>query len=274
MEVCMSRKNSMLLICLGLLMLAAPVRAQEKIDQADLGELGQELSNPVANLISLPLMSVTDFGVGPANSIRSTLNIQPVIPINLNKDWNLITRTILPLVYAQAASADRSDASGMGDILQSFLVSPINQVGGWIMGGGPILLYPTATDNALGGGKWAAGPTIIALKQQNGWTYGLYANHMWSYAGSNSRNDIDASFLQTFIAYQTPTFTSFAASTDSTYDWKSRQWIVPINLTASQMLMVDGRPISLRVGGVVYAEKPADGPDWGLRFAVTFIFPR
>jgi hypothetical protein len=263
----------MLVICLGVLMLAAPVRAQEKVDHADLGELAEELSNPVANLISVPLMNVTDFGIGPANAIRNTLNVQPVIPINLNKDWNLITRTILPLVYAQAPSADRSDASGMGDILQSFLVSPVNPVGGWIMGGGPILLYPTATDNALGSGKWAAGPTIIALKQENGWTYGLYANHTWSYAGSSSRNDIDATFLQTFFAYRTPTFTTFSLSTDSTYDWKGRQWIVPINASVSQMLLIGGKPISLRVGGVMYAEKPADGPDWGLRFGVTFLFP-
>jgi hypothetical protein len=253
-------------------MLATPALAQEEVDHT--AELAQQLSNPVANLISVPFEYNLDFGIGPANAQRSLLNIQPVIPIALNKEFNLITRTIFPLIYAEAPAAGRSDASGLGDIVQSFFVSPTDLVGGWIVGAGPVLLYPSATENTLGNGKWGAGPTVVLLKQQNGWTYGLLANHIWSYAGESNRNDIDASFLQPFVAYQTSTFTTFGANSESTYDWKGNQWLVPVNVSVSQMLKIGGMPISLRLGGRVYAEKPAGGPDWGLRFGVTFLFPK
>jgi hypothetical protein len=236
--------------------------------------LAQQLSNPVANLISVPFEYNLDFGIGPANASRSLLNIQPVIPIALTKDFNLITRTIFPLIYLESPAAGQSSASGMGDIVQSFFVSPTVLVGGWIMGAGPVLLYPSATENVLGNGKWGAGPTAVVLKQESGWTYGMMANHLWSYAGERNRSDIDATFIQPFVTYQTSTFTTFGANSESTYNWKGNQWLVPINASVSQMLKVGGMPISLRLGGRVYAEKPAGGPDWGLRFGVTFLFPR
>ena len=241
--------------------------------KANTAELAKKLQNPVANLISVPIQNNWDFGIGPANAMRFTANIQPVIPLTLTEDWNLITRTILPVIYAESPVAGGRDASGLGDVVQSFFLSPKEPVGGWILGGGPAMLWPTATDSLLGSGKWGAGPTVVALRQEHGWTYGALVNQIWSYEGWGAQN-VNATFLQPFVAYTTKTYTTFGLNTESTYDWQNNQWTVPFNLSVAQLLKIGKQPVQFQIGGRYYAEKPAGGPDWGLRFTVTFLFPK
>ena len=271
--------KSILLFATVLLVVAwGPAMAQEgaKNEAADQeAELAKKLQNPVASLISVPLQFNWDTGIGPEDASRYTLNVQPVIPFSIGKEWNLITRTIVPFIYAESPVAGGDHKSGLGDIVQSFFLSPKAPTsGGWIWGAGPVLLYPSATDSALGSEKWGAGPTAVMLKQDSGWTYGLLANHIWSFAGKDSRADVSATFLQPFVSYTTKTYTTFGLNTESTYDWKNSQWTVPINLTVSQLLKLGNQPISLQLGGRYYAEKPDGGPDWGLRLTVTFLFPK
>jgi hypothetical protein len=239
----------------------------------DEAELAKKLQNPIANLISVPVQNNWDFGIGSEDAMRYLVNIQPVIPFSLSKDWNLITRTIMPVIYAESPVAGFGDKYGLGDILQSFFFSPKEPVGGWLLGGGPVLLYPSATDSALGSGKWGAGPTIVVLQQQKGWTYGGLVNHVWSYVGWGDQ-DVNATFLQPFVSYTTKTQTTFGFNTESTYDWENSQWTVPMNATVSQLLKIGAQTIQLQLGGRYYAERPDGGPDWGLRFAVTFLFPK
>lgn len=236
-------------------------------------DLAAKLQNPVAALISVPVQNNWDFGIGPAGATRYTANIQPVVPFALSADYNLITRTVVPVIDAESPVKGGQDHSGLGDITQSFFLSPQKQVGGWILGGGPALLYPGATESELGSGKWGAGPTIVALRQQNGVTYGVLMNHLWSYDGWRD-NDVNATFIQPFLAYTTKTYTTFGVNTESTYDWTSDQWTVPVNLTVQQLLKIAGQPVALQVGYRSYIDAPAGGPDWGLRFGVTLLFPK
>jgi hypothetical protein len=136
------------------------------------------------------------------------------------------------------------------------------------------LLLPTATDDVLGSGKFGLGPTAVLLKQDGPWTYGILANHIWSVAGDSDRADVSSTFLQPFLTYTTATKTTFGINTESTYDWEADEWTVPINVFVSQLLRIGGQPISLTLGGRYYAERPSGGPDWGLRFVVTFLFPK
>ena len=242
----------------------------EKAQEAD---LVKKTLNPVASLVSVPIQNNWDFNIGPADAMRYTANVQPVIPFTLNQNWNLISRTILPFIYQESRFAGDGSHSGLGDIVQSLFLSPKDSVGGWILGGGPALLFPTATDSALGAGKWGAGPTAVVLRQDNGFTYGVLANHIWSYAGWGNR-EVNATFIQPFLAYSTKTFTTFGVNTESTYDWQARQWSVPLNFSITQLLKVRNQPISLQLGYRYYAEGPRGGPDWGLRFAVTLLFPK
>ena len=143
----------------------------------------------------------------------------------------------------------------------------------WILGAGPVFNYPSATDNALGTQKWGAGPTVVVLRQESGWTYGALANQVWSFAGSSHRSNVNSSFLQPFLSYTTHTHTTFGINTESTYDWVADQWTIPLNLFAAQLLKLGRLPVQFTVGGRYYAEAPRGGPDWGLRFVVTFLFP-
>jgi hypothetical protein len=106
-----------------------------------------------------------------------------------------------------------------------------------------------------------------------GFTYGVLANHIWSYEGWGDQN-VNATYLQPFLGYTTKTFTTFMVNTESTYDWQGHQWSVPMNFMVTQMLKVGDQPITLQVGYRYYADGPSGGPDWGLRFAVTLLFPK
>lgn len=251
-----------------------PVFAEESVKKDGTGELAMKLQNPVANLISVPFQNNWDFGIDSTDAMQYNVNVQPVIPFSISDDWNLITRTIMPIIYVESPVAEGRDASGLGDILQSFFFSPKQPIGGWIMGGGPVFLYPSATDNALGGQKWGAGPTAVLLKQDSGWTYGALANHIWSFAGTESRQEVDKTFLQPFLSYTTKTYTTFTLNTESTYDWQNSQWTVPVNVMVGQLLKFGKQPVQFALGGRYYPEKPDGGADWGVRFIVTLLFPK
>ena len=244
-------------------------------EKADVADLAKTLANPIGALISVPFQNNFDSGGGPAgDGFQFKLNLQPIVPITLNPDWLLISRTILPVVY-QDNIVDTSSQSGLSDTLQSFFLSPVRPTqGGWICGAGPALLLPTATDELLGGEKWGAGPTFVVLKQQNGWTYGALANHIWSFAGESDRADVSSTYLQPFVSYTMKRATTFTLNTESTYDWDNDQWTVPLNLMVQQLVRIGSQPVAFAVGGRYYAEKPAEGPDWGLRLAVIFLFPK
>jgi hypothetical protein len=249
--------------------------ASEPVTTDAAAELAKKLSNPVAALISVPVQNNFDFGAGPTgDGVQYKVNVQPVVPITLSEDWNLISRTIVPYVYQEDVIGTTSQ-SGLSDTVQSLFFSPkAPTASGWIWGAGPVLLLPTATDDLLGAEKWGAGPTAVVLKQQSGWTYGALANHLWSFAGDENRADVNATFLQPFLSYTTRKQTTFTLNTEATYDWDNTQWTVPLNLSAAQLLKVGRLPVQFALGARYYAEKPATGPEWGLRFTVTFLFPK
>lgn len=249
--------------------------ASSLLAQDDAAELAKKLTNPVAALVSVPFQNNFDFGAGPAgDGFQYKLNIQPVIPISLNEEWNLISRTIVPYI-SQDNVIGTTSQDGLSDTVQSLFFSPVEATKtGWIWGAGPVFLLPTATESLLGTEKWGAGPTALLLKQENGWTYGALANHLWSYAGDDARADVDATYLQPFVSYTTPKQTTYTLSAESTYDWEATQWTIPLNFNVAQLVKIGGAPVQFQLGGRYYAEGPTNGPEWGLRFAVTLLFPK
>ena len=233
--------------------------AQESAD-----ELAKKLSNPVASLISVPLQYNIDFNIGPEDGTQHKLNIQPVIPASISQNWNLITRVIAPVVYQEDVFGDSGSQFGLGDITPSLFFSPKQPTtGGWIFGVGPVFLLPAATDDLLGGEKWGIGPTGLALRQtHSGWTYGVLANHIWSVAGDDDRNDISSTFLQPFVAKQFPGGRTLSVNFESSYDWKGEAWNVPLNVGYSKVTKVGHQMLSWQGGVRYYFETPGDGPDW------------
>jgi hypothetical protein len=252
--------------------LAAPARAQDSASA-----LAKQLANPVAALISVPFQLNYDQNIGPDDDgDRWLMNVQPVVPITLNEDWNVISRTILPIVSQSDVYPGAGSQSGIGDVVQSVFFSPKEPTaGGWIWGAGPVLLMPTGSDDLLTTDKWAAGPTAVLLRQQGPWTYGGLANHLWSFAGSDDRTDVDATFLQPFASYTTPTAWSFTLNTESTYDWEAEQWSVPVNVIVTKVTKVGGQLISVGGGLRYWADSPDSGPEGlGYRLVFTLLFPR
>ncbi|MDM0037330.1 transporter [Variovorax sp. J22P271] len=237
--------------------------------------MAKKLSNPVAALISVPLQYNYDHHIGPDDGHKNYLNFQPVVPITLNADWNVISRTIVPIV-SQHNVVPGSNQSGLGDITQSLFFSPKEPTaGGLIWGIGPVFLLPTGTEPELSARKWGAGPTGVVLKQDGPWTYGLLANHIWGGGGVSTRPNVSSTFLQPFLAYTTKDAWTYSLNTESTYDWKNKQWQVPINLLVTKLMKFGEQPVSIGGGLRYWAESAESGPrDLGVRLVVTFLFPK
>jgi hypothetical protein len=239
--------------------------------------LAKKLANPVAALISVPLQFNYDTDIGPAeDGDRYYLNVQPVVPISLDDEWNLISRTILPLVAQDDIAPGAGSQSGLGDTVQSLFFSPkAPTAAGWIWGVGPVFLLPTASDELLGQEQWGVGPTAVVLKQQGPWTYGALVNHIESFAGKDARADVSATFLQPFLNFTTPTGRSYALNTESTYDWESEKWSVPVNALVTQLLKIGDQRVQIGAGLRYWLDSPTSGPEgFGVRVVVTFLFPR
>lgn len=217
--------------------------------QDDAG-LAQELTNPIADIMTIPIQFNYDQDIGMDDrGSKMLLNVQPVIPFEINDDWNLITRTIVPLIYQDDVFPGLGSQFGLGDINMSLFFSPKKPTDGGITWGvGPLFLFPSATDSKLGGKKWAAGPGLVALTIRGPWTLGGLANHVWSFAGDSDRNGIDNTFLQPFIANTWPNAWIVSAQSESNYNWETRKWSIPLNVALSKLLFFGRLPVSLQAG--------------------------
>lgn len=239
-------------------------------------ELAKKVQNPVADLISIPLQNNMNFGIGPNNRVQNVLNIQPVIPINLNNEWNLITRTIMPIIKQPTLATTQEDTWGLGDVNFSAFLSPANS-GSFIWGIGPSVQLPTGTDEATGTRKWAAGPSVVGLTIQGPWVVGALFQQIWSFAGNNDRRDLSQALVQPFLNYNLPNGWYLTSSPIITADWEAgsrNTWTVPVGGGFGKVFRIGKLPFNANLTTYSNVIRPDPGPDWTLRLQIALLLPK
>jgi hypothetical protein len=242
--------------------------------------LQKATQNPIANMISVPFQSNFNFGQGGEGASREQtqyiLNVQPVIPFSLNEDWNLITRTIVPIINQPSLFSGMESAWGLGDINPQFYFSPAKP-GEWIWGVGPTFTFPTATDETLGQQKYSAGPAAVVLTMRGKWVYGVVGNNQWSFAGWGDKN-VNQMVIQPFVNYNLPKGWYYNTSPIITANWEAdggNQWTLPVGGGVGRLFKMGKMPVNMQLGAYYNVEKPDYvGADWQLRFQVQFLFPK
>ncbi|MGB6648367.1 MAG: neuromedin U [Bacteroidota bacterium] len=270
----MNTRKRTLAMLLGVLLLipAAIMQAQEP----SAAELAKKAQNPIANMISVPLQNNTNFGIGPYDRTQNVLNIQPVLPTGLG-GWNLINRVIAPVISQPDVTQPTGSEFGLGDIIYEGFFTPAG--GGSVTWGvGPVVIFPTATNNVLGSGKWSAGPAAIVVAFLGKFVLGGVAYNAWSFAGNSGRADVNQGLVQYFVNYNLPKAWYLTSSPTITVNWNApegNRWIVPFGGGVGKIFGIGSQKLNGQVSAYWNAVKPdaVDGPDWTLRLQLVFLFP-
>jgi hypothetical protein len=264
------------LTCAGAVLALVHTAASAELDAEALAKLAQ---NPVANLVSVPLQNNTNFGVGPHGGTQNILNIQPVVPFTLDADWNLITRTIVPLIWQPEFFPGQGSRFGLGDIQFSAFLSPNRPTAsGIIWGGGAIVQMPTNT-NELGNKNWGLGPSAVVLRimPNDPWVYGVLINNVWSLSSSQRGGSFNNFLAQPFVNYNLPGGLYFNSSPIITANWNApsgQQWTVPLGLGVGKIFRLGQLPLNTQIGAYYNVVRPDLGANWQLRVQAQMMFPK
>jgi hypothetical protein len=244
--------------------------------EPDASDLAKKTQNPVSDLISVPLQNNFNFGVGPGNDVQWILNIQPVAPVRIAENWNLINRPIIPVIYQPEMETGAGSEFGLGDIQYQGYLSPAKP-GKVIWGAGVSLGFPSATENGLGTDKWTAGPGIVVLTMPGHWVIGALVNNVWSYAGSGDQ-DVNQMLIQPIINYNLAKGWYLTSVPIITANWEAdsgNRWTIPIGGGAGKIFKVGKQPVNTQLQAFYNLDKPENtGADWQLRFQIQLLFPK
>jgi hypothetical protein len=253
---------------------AAPASADEAAKEA--ADLAKAAQNPVANMISVPIQNNTNFGIGAYSRDQDVLNLQPVVPLHISKNWNVITRTILPIIWQPNSSQPSQGWYGFGDLNPSLFLSPAHP-GKLIWGVGPAIVIPTATADQLGQGKLSLGPGIVGLTMPGHWVIGVLANNVWSVAGSGGRPDVNQFLLQYFLNYNMKKGWYVTSSPVITSDWKAssgNSLTLPFGGGVGRIMKLGFQPVNIQAQFFGNAKYPSGASPWGMRLQLALLYPK
>jgi len=239
-------------------------------------ELAKAAQNPIANMISVPLQNNTNRGIGSNDATQNILNVQPVYPVDINEDWLLITRTIVPIVSSPDEYTGEDRVNGIGDTTLSLFVSPKDSSSGVTWGVGPIFLLPTASNDALGADKWGAGLSAVALAMPGNWVVGGVVSNLWSVRGSGEA-DINLLTLQPFVNYNLANGWYLTTAPIITANWEAEddnRWTVPLGGGVGKIFKIGNQPLNGQISYYSNIERPEGTAGWQARVQLQFLFPK
>jgi hypothetical protein len=254
--------------------LTAASAAHAELSPEDLAKIAQ---NPVGNLISVPFQENAYFNVGPEGRTQNVVNIQPVIPISIGQDWNIITRTILPIISQPGFSPTQGSTTGIGDVQVSAFLSPASP-GAWIWGVGAVTQLPTHSNDLLGNNNPGLGPTFVILHLERGspWVYGILVNNVWAVGRSGSAS-YNNGLIQPFLNFNFESGAYLTSSPIITVNWQangSQQWTVPVGAGVGKLFKFGRLPVNMQLGAYYNVVRPDFAPNWQIRAQVQFMFPK
>ena len=238
----------------GMLLGAAPVHAEMSAE-----ELAKLAQNPVGNLISLPFQNNTNLNFGPEKGTQNILNIQPVIPISVSDDWNVITRTILPVIWNPSLGPGDS-TSGIGDTVFTAFLSPANPGSGSGARAPSSSSRRTATrSSATRTGVWGPRPSCSTSTTASPWVYGVLVNNIWSLSSSQRGGSYNNGLIQPFVNYNFEGGLYLTSAPILTVDWKadgSQQWTVPVGGGVGKIFHLGKLPVNTQLSAYYNVVRP------------------
>lgn len=268
---------------------AAPA-ADDENQGTSATELNKELTNPVSSLWSLSIQQ-NNYHLDRPDRWQSNLQFQPVLPIALTKDWNLITRPVFqlfnstpyPHVYRPKGSlrpkVEYRRTTGFGDTILMEMFSPgPSLVGNWLLGIGPTFIFPTATSKYTGQEKWQAGPAAVVGYLSKKWILGAFVQNWSSFAGDKHRESTNQMNLQPIASWFLKDGWSVGYSGNILANWeveKDNRWTVPVGLGVNKIVKFGRLPVKLGLAAQYMPIRPDRfGQMWNIQLQVTPVLPK
>ena len=241
-------------------------------------ELNRKLTNPVSSIWSISnQFNNFELNNGQWNN---NWNFQPVMPVSLTKDWNLITRPVMPfynIVPHETAPNHFARDAGLGDLTLLELLSPSNS-GNWVLGAGPTAIFPTATSHFTGQGKWQLGPSVVVGYLTKEFFIGVFPQQWWSIGGEHGRLDTNQMNLQPIVTIFFGEGWSFGYSGNILADWTAPSpdiWTVPVGLGLGKVVKLGRLPIKIQLAVQYMPVHPRiSGQEWNVQLQVTPVIPK
>lgn len=247
-----------------------PVWAQES------SEIAKQAQNPIASLISVPFENDFNPQTGINKEDSYVLEMKPVVPLNLSNDWNLITRTIIPVIQVPDLAPGVDGTTGVGDVQLSLFLSPA-KAGAVIWGAGPVISFPTASQEILGTKKLSVGPTVVVLRIQGHWLFGTLVQNLFSVAGPTPRADVNQMLMQPFANYNLRHGWYLTSSPIITANWEvnpNQRWVVPVGGGVGKIVHFGKLPVNMYTQFFRNVESPDGTSHWSARFQAQLLFPK